>query len=47
MNEILLQIKIDKSGINKEIYFLDNIDDKGIKHYHDNLKELNKDNTEL
>jgi len=44
-------IEIDQYDINKDIYFLDNsngyIDDKGIEHYHDNLKELNESNTEL
>ena len=49
-NEIIMTIKIDKSEINKDIYFLDNtdyIDKEGIRHYHDNLKELNEHNTEL
>ena len=50
-NEIKINVKISKDDINKDIYFLDNtdcfIDDKGIKHYHDNLKELNELNTEL
>ena len=49
-NEVKTIIKIDENDINKKIYFLDNIDfedSNGIKHYHDNLKELNKDNTEL
>ena len=50
-NEIIISIKIDKNDINKEIYFLDNTNFKDyetyIKHYHDFLKELNKDNTEL
>ena len=46
-----MEIKINKDDISKEIYFLDNTDgfkdDEGIKHYHDNLKELNESNTEL
>ena len=48
-NEIKLTIKINKENINKDIYFLDNTDytEDGIKHYHDNLKELNESNTEL
>ncbi len=49
-NEIEMIVKIDKEEINKEIYFLDNIDyidDNKIKHYHDNLKELNKLNVDL
>ena len=41
-NEINLIINIDKSEINKEIYFMDNYD-----NYHNNLKELNDSNTEL
>ena len=35
---------------NKKIYFLDNYekeDEKGLKYFHDNLKELNEFNTEL
>ena len=50
-NEIKLIINIDKEDVNKDIYFLDNTKYKelltGIKHYHDNLKELNESNTEL
>ena len=50
-NEIRMKIKINNKDINKDIYFLDNTDgyedDEGIKHYHDNLKELNESNTEL
>ena len=48
-NEIKLEIKINKDDINKDIYFLDNTNDtyNNIKHYHDNLKELNESNTEL
>ena len=50
-NEIRIIINISKDDINKDIYFLDNTDgiedNKGIKHYHDNLKELNETNTEL
>ena len=48
-----MKIKIEKEDIKKEIYFLDNTNDKyhegneWIKHYHDNLKELNEYNTEL
>ena len=49
INEIKLEIKINKDDINKDIYFLDNTDGtyNDIKHYHDNLKELNESNTEL
>jgi surface protein len=50
INEIKLEVKINKGDINKDIYFLDNTDytdNKGKKHYHDNLKELNSRNTEL
>ena len=48
-NKIIMKIKISKNDINKKIYFLDNTDDiiDGIKHFHDNLKELNNLNTEL
>ena len=54
-DEIIIRINIDENDINKEIYFLDNTDYTTyeieyrtfIKHYHDNLKELNNDNTEL
>ena len=49
-NELIMTIKIGKSEINKDIYFLDNTDytdEKDIKHYHDNLKELNEHNVEL
>ena len=51
-NEIDIIIKVEKEDIekNKEIYFLDNYEDEdeeGKKHIHDNLKELNKFNTEL
>ncbi len=49
INEIIIKIHVFKEDINRDIYFLDNTDyeDKGIKHYHDNLKELNEGNTEL
>ena len=49
-NEIKMTIKIDKNDINKYIHILDNTNGEiinGIKHYHDNLKELNSSNTEL
>ena len=50
-NEIEIELKIEKDDINKRIYFIDNIDyieDKSnIKHYHDNLKELNESNVDL
>ena len=52
-NEIDVLIKINKKDIDKKIYYLDNYeyyenkDNKGIIHYHDNLKELNETNTEL
>ena len=47
-NEIKLKIKIDDCF--KDVYFLDNtdyIDTKGKWHLHDNLEELNEENTEL
>ena len=52
-NEIIMKVKIDKEDINKEKYFLDNTDeeyeegDEWIDYHHDNLKELNENNTEL
>ena len=49
-NEIRISLKINQNDVEKDIYFLDNSDfkdEKGIKHYHDNLKELNESNTEL
>jgi len=49
-NEIRIKLEIGKSNLNEEIYLLDNTnyeDNEGIKHYHDNLKELNESNTEL
>jgi len=51
INEINITIEISKGDIKKNIYFLDNTDyideETKIKHFHDNLKELNKLNTEL
>ena len=49
-NHINIIINIKKSDINKTIYFLDNYeyeDEEGVKRFHDNIKELNKENTEL
>ena len=50
-NEIIITIKIDKKDTNKDIYFLDNYenkDEEGNKYnYHGNLKELNKLNADL
>ena len=49
-NKILIELEVLKNEINEDIYFLDNtdyLDHKGIKHFHDNLKELNNKNTEL
>ena len=49
-NEIEITIKVEKEEINKEIYYLDNTDYEDgnkIKHYHDNLKELNENNVDL
>jgi len=49
-NEIKILINIEQKDIGKNIYFLDNFeyeDNMGIKHYHDNLKELNELNTEI
>jgi len=50
-NEIEITIKINKDDINKDIYFLDNTNyiekESKIKHFHDNLKELNESNVDL
>ena len=50
-NELEIKLKIDKNDVNKKIYFLDNSDyieaKTNIKHYHDNLKELNESNVDL
>ena len=50
-NEIEIDLKIEKKDMYQNIYFLDNIDyieyKTGIKHYHDNLKELNEFNVDL
>ena len=50
-NKIEITLDINNNDINKNIYFLDNtdyIEDKtNIKYFHNNLKELNEDNTEL
>ena len=50
-NIISLIISINENDINKEIYFLDNIDDEDdeikIKPEHDKLVEMNEFNTEL
>ena len=49
-NEIDICIDVDNFKDKEKIYFLDNYeykDNKGISHFHDNLKELNKINTEL
>jgi len=50
-NEVEITLKINEFDIKKNIYFLDNTDffedTTNIKHFHDNLKELNEDNTDL
>ena len=50
-NEINLKVKINPFDIDRDVYFLDDmgglLDSKGIMHYHDHIKELNKNNTEL
>ena len=40
-NEIIITVDISRKNINQKIYFLDNT------NKHDNLKEMNKNNTEL
>ena len=49
INEIILTLIIEKNDINKKIFFLDNTDYiyYNVRHYHDNLKELNETNTKL
>ena len=52
INEIIITLEIKNDNeLNKECYFLDNmndfVDEKGLKHKHDNLKELNENNTKL
>ena len=51
INEIILTLIIEKHEINQKIFFLDNtdyIDPKtNVRHYHDNLKELNQINTKV
>jgi len=50
-NEIKILLKVEKEDINKNIYFLDNVEytqyKSNIKHFHDNLKELNEFNVNL
>ena len=55
-NEITIKIKIEQIDINNIIYFLDNTKEGSdeyfengiyVKHNHDNLKELNENNTIL
>ena len=56
-NEITLKIKIEQNNVNNTIYFLDNTDNTynenkndindHVEHKHDNLKELNENNTTL
>ena len=54
-NEISLKLKIEQSEINENIYFLDNTkvneeyheNQVEVKHNHDNLPELNENNTSL
>ena len=52
-NEIIITLNVDEKDINKDIYFLDNTngvyieDGEDIKHIHDNLQELNANNTKL
>jgi len=50
-NELEIKLKIEEKDINKQIYFLDNTDyietKSKIKHYHENLKELNESNVDL
>ena len=50
VNEIEIKVDVEEEDINNDIYFLDNTDyedENKVKHYHDNLKELNELNAEL
>ena len=51
LNEIILNIEINRDDVNKSIYFLDNTDYRDYEtnkyHFHDYLKEINQDNTKL
>ena len=44
-NEIRLRLMIEKSEVNKEIFFLDNMNIE--EHLHDNLKELDEKNVDF
>ena len=52
-NEIELKVKIEEDELSKPVYFLDNTDGEYFengeffKHNHDNLKEINENNTTL
>ena len=50
-NEIILTVEINEDDVGKIVYFLDNTNFKDYEtnkiHYHDNLKELNRENTKL
>ena len=52
-NKIIMTLNVKNEDINKNIYFLDNTDNiynengKNVKHHHDNLQELNENNTKL
>ena len=49
-NYIELLLEINENDLNKKIFFLDNTDfedENGVKHFHDNLKELSELNTQL
>ena len=46
----MIKLKIEENDVDKNIYFLDNCNNVEIdnnKHFHDNLKELNKFNVKL
>ena len=46
-NEIDIKIKVYNNDIDKEIYFLDNYEEKNGEHLHNKFNELNEMNTEL
>ena len=53
-SEVTLKVEVGEEEVNQPIYFLDNTtqnnyldDGKSVKHYHDNLKELNERSTSL
>ena len=46
-NCVSMELKIEKKDINKQIYFLNNIDKQYSKYMYNNIKELNESNTQI